>query len=489
MKVLLNAEEMRICDEKAISMASSPDLFMRRAGKAVFDKAVSDFNPQRTLCVCGGGNNGGDGIIAAMLLYESGYDVDIYLAFGEKQGTADLIAEARKKCVNFVTDPIFDSYTLIIDALFGVGLTRSVIGSAYDDISAINDSGVDVLSVDIPSGVYSDSGKIAGISVKATETVTMQTYKKGQALSDGINMCGKISVADLDIGVAAYMNGAEPLVICREDLTSIPKRERTSNKGTFGRVLVIAGSVGMSGAAFLSSKAAYRSGAGIVEVFTPNENRTVLQTLIPEAIVTSYDVYDFDTELLTNALNRATVVIIGPGLGKSEASRFIVKEVYENVSSPLIVDADALNITAEEGLSYPTDVPVIVTPHPGELSRLTGKSILQLLEYPIDEAVDYSVENDIICVAKSARTVIADGNKVYVNMSGGASLAKGGSGDVLTGVIAGMLCADLAPVEAAAFGVYIHGAAGDITAEQMGEFSPMATDVIEAISTVLKDIR
>ena len=248
---------------------------------------------------------------------------------------------------------------------------------------------------------------------------------------------------------------------------------------------MIAGSEGMSGAAYLSAFAAYRCGAGIVEIFTPEANRQILQTLLPEAIVTAYEPLYFDEELLEAALFRAAVIVVGPGLGTGKYAEEIVSYVFENSPAPIIADADALNIKARNDISFPKDVPVIITPHPGELSRLTGISIKELSTDPWRITADLAIDNDIICVSKFSRTVISDGIDTFINISGGPSMAKGGSGDVLTGVIAGMLCCDLAPIHAAALGVYIHGLAGDISCMRMGEISPMARDIIDCLPEAL----
>ena len=242
----------------------------------------------------------------------------------------------------------------------------------------------------------------------------------------------------------------------------------------------------MSGAAYLSACAAYRTGAGIVEILTPEDNRVILQELLPEAIVTTYSQNSLDINVIKSAVERASVIVVGPGLGTSLASKIIVKEVYKISASPIIIDADALNITAIERLDYPTEVPVIVTPHPGELSRLTERSVKELANDPWKFAVEYAKLKDVICVSKFARTIITDGKEVFVNMTGGPSLAKGGSGDVLTGIIAGMLCNGLSPIYAAAMGVFVHGLSGDLACDEMGVYSCMARDILNNIPQVMK---
>lgn len=485
---ILDSDQMRICDRLAVGNAPSPDYYMKKAAEGVFDCAVKHMNPARTLVAVGSGNNGGDGLLCAIMLHRAGYKCDV-LYCGKNRAVSKemerLLGEAKTACVDFVEAPDYPSYTLIIDAIFGIGFRGETDEAISKIITDVNASGVPVLSVDIPSGISADTGRISGVAIKANRTVTMQTYKVGLLKGSGIDYCGIVSVVKLGIDTDLIEDDTA-YALEESDLALIPKRERSSHKGTFGRVLVIASSAGMCGAAYLSALAAYRSGAGIVEIFCPEENRVPLHVLLPEAIITSYDAESFDSSLLDSALERATCVVIGPGLGKSSTSRRIVRETYEKVYSPIIIDADALNITAEEILTYPADVPVIVTPHPGEMARLIGQSVSDVARDPVYVTKRYATEHDVICVTKFARTVISDGQNVFINASGGPALSKGGSGDVLTGVIAGMLCADLSPIGAATLGVYVHGAAGDKVAQRLGEYSPLAREVADAVAEVIK---
>lgn len=485
---ILDSDQMRICDRLAVGSAPSADFFMKRAAAGIFDCAVKHMNPERTLIAVGSGNNGGDGLLCALMLKNAGYKCEILYCGGQRRLSKELeriMSEVKMSCIDFIDNPDYSSYTLVIDAIFGIGFHGEPDEATVKIINGINDSSVPVLSVDIPSGLDADTGRISKVAVKADRTVTMQTYKKGLLQKHGVDYAGIVTVAKLGISTDIIEDDT-PYTIEKSDLSLIPKRERSSHKGTFGRVLIIASSVGMCGAAYLSALAAYRSGAGIVEIFCPEENRIPLHVMLPEAIVTCYESDCFDSSLLENSLGRATCVVIGPGLGKSDLSRRIVKESFEKVYSPVIIDADALNIVAEDMLMYPTDVPVIITPHPGEMSRLVGQSVAEVSRDPVFITKQYALEHDIICVTKFAKTVISDGSNVFINTSGGPVLSKGGSGDVLTGVIAGMLCADLSPMGAATIGTYIHGAAGDVTAEKSGDYSPLAHEVADAISKVIK---
>ncbi len=491
MKRVLTVNAMRKCDSAEIAAGTPSSVLMERAASAVVGVIADRFDPTRTVAVCGGGNNGGDGIIAAIMLHDMGYASSIYLVDTGKRSaeTERRITEARLRGLEFIKTPDFGKYTVIIDALLGIGADRAPAGKMLDAIDAINTSGVPVVSVDIPSGVNADTGECFGEAVFADATVTMAAYKKGLLASQGLEHCGQVYAAD--IGIKTDGDDGSIYVLEDGDLSLIPKKARNSNKGTFGRVLVIGGSEGMCGAAYLSAKAAYRSGAGLVEIFTHEANRQILQTLLPEAIVTAYSDITAELDRLKRSIERASVVIIGPGLSTSAAARLMVRKTYGWCRSPIIIDADALNVTALDALAYPTDCPVIITPHPGEMSRLLECSIADITEDPWNIAAGYAAENGLICVLKGARSAVADGitGTMFVNASGTPALAKGGSGDVLTGVIAGMLCQGLSPVGAASLGAFVHGRAGERAAEKYGDYSPLAGEVCDAVAEVLRDIR
>ncbi|MCI8471897.1 MAG: NAD(P)H-hydrate dehydratase [Clostridiales bacterium] len=487
---------MKKCDAAQISAGTPSYTLMERAAQAITKEIYRlGWEKKQILVVCGSGNNGGDGLIAARLLHLAGAHVSICFV-GEMERctpeTKQAYTDAAESGVSFVGEPEWESYGLIVDALFGIGLSRAPEGVFEQVIRKINHSGAKVLSVDIPSGIDADTGKAPGTAVQADVTVSLAAYKRGHVLGDGVGHSGKVICADIGIGTDLFDADEQECpayVIEERELSLIPKRKKDANKGTFGRVLVIGGSRGMCGAAYLCAKAAYRSGAGLVEIFTCEENRQPLQILLPEAIVTAYTGDVPEPALLHSALERASIVVIGPGLGQGNAARMLVRETFRKVQVPLICDADALNVCARESLAYPSDVPVIVTPHPGEFFRMTGQNIETIAADPQTSAAHYARENGVICVLKFARTVITDGNVLFVNMSGSPALSKGGSGDVLCGVIAGMLCSGLSPVGAASIGVYVHGKAGEEAEAVYGEYSPLASEVCDRIAAVLKRVR
>jgi NAD(P)H-hydrate epimerase len=277
-----------------------------------------------------------------------------------------------------------------------------------------------------------------------------------------------------------------------DDLSSLPARYPESNKGTYGRLLCICGSEGMCGAAYLSAKAAYRTGAGLVKILTASANIIPLQTSLPEAIVASYDKSgELDRNALLDSIEWADAIVIGCGLGRSALSRTIVSTVLRNTDKPLVIDADALNIISANTSLKKYLCKAIITPHVLEMSRLTGIAVDDILNSPEQTAYDFARANGTVCVLKKNRTVISDGGeKLYVNTSGNNGMATGGSGDVLSGVIGGLLAqkknSELSMLDLAALGVYIHGLAGDVAKDRLGEYSLIASDIIDALPEILK---
>lgn len=270
---------------------------------------------------------------------------------------------------------------------------------------------------------------------------------------------------------------------------SLPERKKDSNKGTYGRVLIVGGSVGMAGAAYLSGMAAYRCGAGLVNIFTPDENRVILQTLLPEAILTTYSLDD-ESKIyirLKEAIASATVVVIGPGLSTSNIAKSILKAVLDYTDVPLIIDADALNIISEDASMWSLiHTHAVITPHMGEMSRLTKTSVAELKENAPDTALCFSKDKGVVCVMKDSRTCVAYENKLYINLTGNSGLSKGGSGDTLTGIIAGLCASGMGLFEACCSGVYLHGLAADIAKADFTEYSMLARDVCNYIPAAIK---
>lgn len=441
---------------------------------------------------------GGDGIAAARILHSRGYDVTIFFAGRREKMSPDCqkqLSIAENLSVPISNDTDLDAYNIIIDAIFGIGLDRPVTGTYKDWITAVNsasENGSRVIAVDTPSGIHTDSGQIMGTAVHADRTVTFGYIKKGLVLYLGASCAGKVICRDIGFDPAAAKTiGLQYITYTKEDYKRLPKRYADSHKGTYGHVLVIAGSKNMAGAAYFSALAAYRMGAGLVTLYTPESNRCILQQLLPEAVLKTYPDTAPDLSALSDQLNNYQAIILGPGLGQNAASENIVRTVTaSDIKIPLIIDADGLNILSKnmEWLSKST-VPTVITPHMKELSRLTGHNIQYLKENLVQVCETFTREYGVICIAKDTRTMIIDNSEtIYINLSGNNGMATGGSGDILTGIIAG-LCAQHMPLsEAARLGVYLHGCAGDTAAFNKGFHSMTASDVLDAIPELLKEI-
>ena len=384
--------------------------------------------------------------------------------------------------------PQEDSYSVVIDAVFGVGLSRKVEGRYRQVIEQMNRMRGTKFAVDIPSGLSATTGCILGCAFKADYTVTFQLKKIGLELSQGRTMAGKVIVPDIGISTDSICEDQEIVRTAGKDIyrKMLPDRPEDSNKGTYGRLLVIAGSKGMAGAAYLNAHAAYMTGAGLVRIYTSSDNREILQTLLPEAIITTYE--EYNKEELLSLLTWADGVCIGSGLGKSRLSEKILKTVIEYVKVPCLIDADGLNLLAENNnyLNQMAERRFVITPHMKEMSRLTSTPVEELKADRIQILKDFISRYRITCVLKDSRTLIASEEKgIRMNLTGNSAMAKAGSGDVLAGVISGWMVQGKEAEDAAELGTYIHGLSGDLAKFEKGVYSVMARDLIEYISKAL----
>ncbi len=492
MQKVLFAAQMKEADEREIRRGTPSQILMERAAKAALSVLKREFDTARVLFLCGNGNNGGDGLAMARFLAEEGADVLVCcpLLHGDDPGR-EMSAEAARQYrllpqnVMRCSAPFPEGITAVVDALFGIGLSRPIEGELAKILHQIREMAVPVLAVDIPSGVCADTGRVLGTALPAKHTVSMASYKYGQLLYPGTTLCGKLTVAD--IGVPTDEAGGK--LLQREDLSLLPARPARAHKGRFGRVLVIGGSVGMSGAAYFTAKAAYRAGAGLVEIFAPAENRIIYQTQLPEALLTLYDPRALDKSSLRQAIDRADAIAIGMGLGTEALTETLVECVLQRAKVPVLLDADALNCIscspALFALLACCKCPRILTPHLGEASRLLSKSIPAISEDLCGAAMLLSHKANATVVLKDARTVICNSGELAVNTYGNSGMATGGSGDVLAGVIAAFLAAGTPPQLAAELGVLAHALAGDHAKEMRGSHGLMASDIIDGLSSVL----
>lgn len=493
MEYLVDAKNMKRCDQAAIKGLGIPAMvLMERAALVVTEELLKAvLHPSPVLVVCGSGNNGGDGFAIARLLSEQGIEVEVLFA-GKDASMTEECRLQRTICENcnikIVRNFPEKEYTTIVDALFGIGLSRDVTGDYAELIEKLNASAAYKIAVDIPSGIRSGTGKVSSVAVRADLTVTFAARKLGQILYPAADFCGRVVCRS--VGIPVQKKDAVAFALGTEDLSRLPGRLPWANKGTCGKVLLIAGSEGMSGAACLGAEAAYRMGSGLVRVLTPECNRTVIQSRLPEAIVTAYQNTEDAKEKLSHAMAWADVIGVGPGLGMSKCAGALLQEALEAWPGPLVIDADGLNLLAGHSewnaLLAERMVPAIVTPHIGEMARLVQKTGQQVLDDRIDCCRGYAKLHHLICVEKDARTIISDGEQIYINTSGNDGMATGGSGDVLTGMVCGLLAQGMEPLYAALLGTYLHGLAGDAAAAAVGKHAMLAGDLIREIGTVLQ---
>ncbi len=495
MEYLLSSSEMKRCDAAIINKMGVPSMVLMERAALSAEEELHDgtFDLKKVVVVCGSGNNGGDGFAVARLLHLKNIDVTILFVGDEKKCTPETkqqIQIVQNYGIKIYSDLDFnfDGYTTIVDAIFGVGISKPVEGKYAQIIEKMNEADADILSLDIPSGISANTGKVMGIAVKAKKTVTFAYKKVGLVLYPGAEYAGIVKAKDIGITDVGFEEKLPHVYsYTKDDLEKIPKRCSYSHKGTYGKILVIAGAVNMSGAAYLAAKSAYKMGAGLVKMYIPNENRTILQTMLPEAILDTYDINNIDIENLKEVISWADIIIMGPGMGKNETTKTILDVLIPNADIPLVIDADGINIIAE----YPEMLKnhknnIILTPHLGEMARLVKKGIDEIEENLIEEAEKYAKEKNIVCVLKDTRTVVTDGSgSVYLNQSGNNGMATAGSGDVLTGIIAGLLAQGMNNLEAATLGVYVHGLAGDSAATKLGTYSVIADDIVDNISYIL----
>lgn len=494
MQLWVNAAQMKAADQYTIQKLGVPSLeLMEHAAQACVQVLEDEKVDLSHVCVvCGSGNNGGDGFAIARILQNNRYSVETFCVGNPEHYTEETQEQMHRlqECGGKITYgiPQEDSYSVIIDAVFGVGLSRKVEGRYRQVIEQMNRMRGIKFAVDIPSGLSATTGCILGCAFKADYTVTFQLKKIGLELSQGRTMAGRVIVPDIGISTDSICEDQEIVRTAGKDIyrKMLPDRPEDSNKGTYGRLLVIAGSKGMAGAAYLNAHAAYMTGAGLVRIYTSSDNREILQTLLPEAVITTYE--EYNKEELLSLLTWADGVCIGSGLGMSRLSEKILKTVIEYVKVPCLIDADGLNLLAENKnyLNQMAERRFVITPHMKEMSRLTGISVEELKADRIQILKDFSSRYRITCVLKDSRTLIASEEKgIRMNLTGNSAMAKAGSGDVLAGVISGWMVQGKEAEDAAELGTYIHGLSGDLAKFEKGVYSVMARDLIEYISKAL----
>lgn len=497
MKIVLTAEEMKQADSRMIKDIGVPSLvLMERAALQCIEtmqEEKCDFS--KILVVCGSGNNGGDGFAVARMLYELNYNVDVAFVGNlnsRSEETKQQMSILEKLGMSICTSLPDREYSIIIDAVFGIGLCRNIEGRYKEIIDRMNAYKGYKVAVDIASGISADNGNVLGTAFKADLTVTFAWGKIGHYLTPGCSYSGKVVVKNIGITRPDWKENRMHYILETKDLKHIiPARQADSNKGSYGRLLVIAGSKGMCGAAYLSAKAAYRTGAGLVRIYTEESNRIILQQLLPEAIVTTYDSEKKDCfNDLDELLEWADNICLGCGLGTGERSVELVTHVLEHNTKNCVIDADGLNVLSmlnDRVLAHLSSGRYILTPHMKEMSRISGRTIEELKSGRMQILKEYVEEHNVVCALKDSRTVVmGNHDSVFINTAGNSSMAKAGSGDVLAGVIAGLLSQGADPYHSAVAGVFLHANAGDKAKETCGSYSVLAEDLINGIGESLK---
>ncbi len=504
---VLHADEMKSLDFSTINDYKIPSvILMEWAAKAAYDYVVDNYtSSDRILITCGSGNNGADGLCLARQLKVHGYFPLVFLMGNEGSITdesrlhLDSLLSLGVECYKISGETAgetlkkFKKYAkfcdVIVDAIFGISLNREVEGCYKDVIQIINASKKPVISLDMPSGICADTGRVMGVAVKAKATITFAYPKLGLYLYPGAAYSGNIMISDIGIPKKAERSlKLSTRLIDEESFKNLPPRRRDGHKGTFGRVLVIAGSSDMAGAAALSAKAAYRMGAGLVYVFTEDAAAPIVLNYVPEAICYTYssDSNRRDLELnLIELLSKVDAILIGPGMLENEISSDILTTGIAS-DKPLVIDAGALNILAEdrelmkklkERTAY-----TVITPHLGEMSKLSITSVQDISENIMGFARNFVDENGLVLCLKSARSILAfPDSESYLNVLGNDGMATAGSGDVLSGAIVALLAQHEEKFfkEALCKAVYSHSVAGDKACESGGKDRVMASDLID----------
>jgi len=498
---ILSAEQIRQWDEFTIANEpiASIDLMERAARKCFNWMEENGFLVHNFTLFCGKGNNGGDGLALARMLAEHNCKVIVYiLEFGHK-GTDDFQTNLARLhnyidgSIHYIQDENnfhkISSDSVIIDALFGSGLTRPLEGLTHNLVELINNSGCEIISIDVPSGLSVDQSSKGNKIVKATYTLSFQCYKPALLMQENAEFIGEVYM--LDIGLSPeYLQMAESdfVLIDEQIIRSIyHPRSKFSHKGNFGHALIAAGSYGKMGAAVLSSKSCLRSGAGLLTCFIPKSGYEILQSAVPEAMVVTDSNSSFLTRLESD-ISKYNVIGIGPGISTASETRNFLNELFSNYKNPMVIDADALNCMSMGKKMPLPPAGSILTPHPKEFERLFGSSENDFERIKL--ALHHANLLQCYIVLKGHHTIIVTPyGMCYFNNTGNAGMATAGSGDVLTGILTGLLAQSYTSEQASVLGVYLHGVAGDIAAQKFSQEAMISGDIIDALGEAFTRIQ
>ena len=512
---ILNAAQMREADRVTVEDIGIPSLvLMENAGRQVVAAIESAYEARlegRVAVLCGRGNNGGDGFVVARTLVQRGIDAAVFVVgavadiHGDARTNLDILGRLGVTVVEIGDEQTWELHfseisqcSLIIDAIFGTGLKSALAGMMETVVADVNASGIPIVAIDLPSGLSADTPHLIGDCVDASMTVTLAAPKLPLVLPPGEAHAGDVVIADIGIpsDVLDSLEGPRIELLTPEQIrASVEPRAPDSHKGDFGRVTVIAGSRGKTGAAYLAAMGALRSGAGLVTVATPACCLPIVASMTPEYMTEGLAETPHGT-VAAAAVEAVLelqhdVIACGPGLGRGSASADFVRALVDRSSVPLVLDADAITVLADDPsrLTGKEDRDLIITPHPGEMARLVGSSVEEVQANRIEIAGDFAASHRVYVVLKGHRTIVAtpEGH-IFINPTGNAGLATGGTGDVLTGMIAAWLAQLLDAEAACRLAVFLHGAAGDLAEAGQGQVAMIATDVIDRLGEALQKL-
>jgi hydroxyethylthiazole kinase-like uncharacterized protein yjeF len=500
--------QMREMDRRAIEeYGISDELLMENAGLAVFQVLIRRFGARgvKYLVLCGSGNNGGDGLVVARKLHSAGAEVKVLFMSDPAKYRGAALSNYRilsKLPVEVITQsPVEEARgeiaraDVLVDALFGTGLARDVEGVYAGVIQAVNGSGKKIVSIDIPSGIHGDSGRVMGVAVRADCTVTFGTPKLGNILYPGYAHCGSLYVSHISFPYALSHSDSVEVEINLPP--PLPARDPAGHKGSFGDVLFVAGAANYYGAPFFSAFSFLKSGGGYARLAAPRSVTPYIAAggseivFVPQEETAQGSISRGSLEPLLRLSEQVDMVVAGPGVSLNPETQDLLRQLAASVRKPLLIDGDGITACAADlSILEKRDHPTILTPHPGEMSRLAGVGVADLLENRIELLQRFCRRLSSTIVLKGAHTLIGypDG-RVFVNMSGNAGMATAGSGDTLNGAIAAMAGLGMDVGDAVRTGVFIHGLSGDIAAERKGEDGITARDILDFLPTAVKEYR
>lgn len=494
---IMSREGCKALDKYTIDEIGIPSLvLMENAANEVFKKIVN--SDDKFIIFCGNGNNGGDGLAIARKLILEEKDVYIVIVSKNEKYSGDFITNLNilnKLTNNFIyirniddiniLKELSNKYRTAIDCIFGVGLNRVLDGFYTRLISYINDKWENIISIDVPSGLNCDSGEIMGASIVASKTYTFEVIKKGFIKYKALRYLGDTEV--LKIGIPQYVkeiNSEKIYILSRDEYRKLlRKRKKYGHKGSYGKVAILAGSKGYTGAAYISTQSCVVAGAGLTTLVTTKYVQDKLSSRLIEAMTANID----SMEDLKGLFEKVNVIAIGPGIDKEDKYKDIFVDLIKYKDKKFVIDAGAFNLLKDNSeIMMGIKEKAILTPHPGEMARLIDKSIEYVEENRVEVAKKFAKENKVVVLLKGYNTIITDGEFVYINSSGNSKMASGGMGDCLTGIISALLAQGHTEIESALIGAYVHGLAGEFASE--GKYSTIASEVIENISRAMNYI-